>query len=125
MDNKNGLNYDLEERTAVFGEKAIKFTKRIPKTAENFNLINQLSRSATSIGANYCEATEAESKKDFSHKISISKKESKETKYWLRMVVTSEPELKDQARELWKEAHELNLIFGKIRRSCAKKQLED
>ena len=81
MNSKKNLNYDLEERTAKFGEQAIKFTKKIPKTAENFGLINQLTRAATSIGANYCEATEAESKKDFSHKISISKKESKETKY--------------------------------------------
>lgn len=73
-------------------------------------------------GANYCEATEAESKKDFSHKISIAKKEVKETKFWLRMIAVSEPNLKDEARELWKEAQELNLIFGKIRRSCDKRK---
>ena len=66
--------YDLEERTAKFGESIIKFSKKIPKKVENLPLINQIIKSGTSIGANYCEAIEAESKKDFSHKISISKK---------------------------------------------------
>lgn len=118
----NKDNYDLEERTAKFGERIIQFTKKIPKTTAGFPLINQLVRAGTSVGANYCEATEAESKKDFSHKISIANKEIKETKFWLRMVATSEPKLKEEARELWKEAHELNLIFGKIKRSCNKKE---
>ena len=120
MTNKN--NYDLEERTAKFGENIIKFVKKIPKTTENLPLISQLVRAGTSVGSNYCEATEAESKKDFSHKISISKKESKEVKYWLRIVAVSESKLKEEARELWKEAQELNLIFGKIRRSCDKRK---
>jgi len=114
--------YDLEERTAKFGENIIKLAKKIPKTAENLPIISQLVRAGTSVGSNYCEATEAESKKDFSHKISISKKESKETKYWLRMVAASEPQLKEEVKELWKEAHELNLIFGKIKRSCEKRK---
>lgn len=122
MQNKKS-NYDLEERTAKFGERIIKFAKKIPKTAENLPIISQLVRAGTSIGANYCEATEADSKKDFSHKIDISKKEAKESKFWLRMIATSDSRLRDEARDLWKETHELNLIFGKIRRSCQKKEI--
>jgi four helix bundle protein len=111
-------NYDLEERTALFAEKIIRFAKKIPKTPENIPIISQLVNAGTSVGANYCEATEAESKKDFSHKIGISKKEAKETRFWLRISTVANPNLKDDARELWKEAQELNLIFGKIKRSC-------
>jgi len=125
MNETKNNKYDLEERTAQFGEKIIKLAKKIPKTAENFPIINQLVRAGTSIGSNYCEATEAESKKDFSHKISISKKESKETKYWLRIVAVSEPQLKEEAKEFWREAHELNLIFGKIKRSSDKKIIDN
>lgn len=122
MDNKiKNNNYDLEERTAKFGEEIIKFIKKIPKKTENLSIINQLIKSGTSIGANYCEALEAESKKDFSHKISISKKETRETKFWLRMVAVSEDSLKEESRVLWQEAKELNLIFGKIVRTCRKK----
>ena len=106
--------YDLEERTAKFGEEIIKFAKKIPKTAENFPLISQLVRAGTSIGSNYCEADCAESRKDFEHKLAICKKESKETRHWLRMIAVSEPNLKDEARILWKEANELNLIFCSI-----------
>jgi len=120
--NKKRNRYDLEERTAKFGEEIIKFSKKIPKTTESVPVISQLVKAGTSIGANYCEATEAESKRDFSHKISISKKEVKEVKHWLRMIVASEPKSKEEARELWSEAHELNLIFGKIRRSCDKRK---
>ncbi|MDP2909740.1 MAG: four helix bundle protein [bacterium] len=111
-------NYDLEERTARFSENLIKFIKKIPKSTENIPMITQLTKPGTSVGANYYEATEAESKKDFSHKIGIAKKEAKETKYWFRIIAASEPNLKNDSRELWKEAQELNLIFGKIRRSC-------
>ena len=119
---KNKDDYDLEERTAKFAENIIRFAKKIPKTVENIPIISQLVRAGTSVCANYCEATEAESKKDFSHKIAISKKEAKETKFWLRTAAVAEPKLKEEARELWKEAQELNLIFGKIRRSCDKKK---
>ena len=110
-------NFDLEERTARFGEEVIAFAKGVPASEVNAVLIRQLVRSATSIGANYCEANDAESKKDFRHKIGICRKESKETKYWLRMLASAEPEQREIARKLWQEAKELNLIFGKIRRS--------
>ena len=114
--NKNLKNkpFDLEERTAIFGEDVIKFIKSIKQTTINNSIISQLVRSATSIGANYCEADGAESKKDFQHKIGICKKESKETKHWFRMLSITNPESKEDCRELWKEAQELTLIFSKI-----------
>ena len=113
-----GRKFDLEERTAVFGEKVIALAKKVPRSPINDELIGQFVGSGTSIGANYGEANDAESKKDFRHKIGICRKESKETKYWLRMIASSEPSLRDESAVLWQEAKELNLIFGSIRRSC-------
>lgn len=106
--------YDLEERTATFGEKAIKFAKILPNTIVNKPLISQFVRSATSVGANYMEADAAESKRDFNHKIGLCKKESKETMHWLRMISHADPDSKAMCRELWQEAHELVLIFSSI-----------
>lgn len=106
--------YDLEERTAKFGEDIIEFAKKIPRNPVTLPIIGQLVRAGTSIGANYCEADGAESRKDFKHKMGIGKKEAKETKYWLRMLSMAVPELKDEARNLWKEAQELTLIFSSI-----------
>jgi four helix bundle protein len=108
---QNGKIYDLEERTAQFGENVIKFIKEIPRNIVSIPLIDQLIRAATSVGANYCEADCAESKKDFEHKLSICKKEAKETKHWLRMIGVAAPELKDESEVLRKEANELQLIF--------------
>ncbi len=108
---------DLEERTAVFGENAIDFAKKIPVNAITKRLIEQLVGAATSVGANYCEADDAVSKKDFRHKISICKKESRETKFFVRMVVRAVPELREEAKPIWQEAKELHLIFAKIYRS--------
>ena len=71
-------------------------------------------KAGTSVGANYCEADDAESKRDFTHKIGICKKEARESKHWLRMIVVACPELKEEARPLWTEAKELNLIFNSI-----------
>ena len=112
--------YDLEERTARFGEEIIKFAKKIPKNSVTLPLTPQLVKAGTSIGANYCEADDAESKLDFKHKIGICKKEARETKHWLRMIVVAVPELKEEARKLWQEAKELNLIFNAIVRSSKK-----
>jgi four helix bundle protein len=109
--------YDLVERTAKFGESIVRLAKRVPINPVNQSLISQLVRAGTSVGANYCEADDAESRKDFGHKIGICRKEAKETKHWLRMLAVAEPALSDEARLLWQEAKELNLIFGKIRRS--------
>jgi four helix bundle protein len=111
---ENPKRYDLEDRTAKFGEDIIKFTKRIKETQITKPLITQLVKSGTSVGANYCEADDAESKKDFRHKIGICKKEARETKHWLRMIAVAVPEMKTEARILWQEAKELNLIFNSI-----------
>ena len=109
----NKKAYDLEERTAVFGEAVIRLCKAIKKDAITMPLINQLVRSATSVGANYMEANGASSKRDFINKIFICKKECQETKHWLRMLagcVSDDTEI----RRLWKECQELTLIFQKI-----------
>jgi len=111
---KNERIYDLEERTAKFGEDIIDFAKKIPKTPITVPLINQVVRAGTSVGSNYCEADCAESRKDFEHKLGICKKEAKETKHWLRMVAKAVPELKEEAKTLWKESNELQLIFISI-----------
>lgn len=108
------MNYDLEERTAVFGEKVIDFIKTLKQNIINNPLISQFIRSATSIGANYCEANNASSRRDFKNKIFICKKEASETKYWLRMIVRANPDKKEECKVLWKEANELTMIFSKI-----------
>ncbi len=109
--------YDLEERTARFGEAVIRFSKRIPFTSVNNRLIDQLVGAGTSVGANYCEADEGHSSKEFRYRISFCCKEAKETKFFLRMVATAEPPLKPDARTLWQEARELYLIFCAVLRA--------
>ncbi len=108
------MKYDLEERTAQFGEKVIELCKKVPKNTVTIPIVSQLVRSGTSMGANYCEANGASSKKDFRNKIFICKKEAKETKFWLRMLAKASEEVKEQCNKLWKEAQELTLIFSKI-----------
>ena len=107
----NGRPFDLEERTAQFGEAIVRFSRKIPRDPTNNRLIDQLVGCGTSVGANYCEANEPVSKKDFRHSISRCVKEAKETKFFLRMVAASEPQLADEARVLYREAKELLLIF--------------
>jgi len=114
MPETNDKKYDLEERTAKFGEGVIEFCKSVRRDAISNPLINQLVRSATSIGANYMEANAASSKKDFRNKIYICKKEAQETKHWFRMLASCEPAKREELRKLWKETEELTLIFGKI-----------
>jgi four helix bundle protein len=106
--------FDLEERTALLGEKIIAFARKIHETAMTRPLISQLVRAATSIGANYCEADDALTRKEFFYKIGICRKESRETKHWLRMAWVTCPDLASEARILWQEAQELNLIFSSI-----------
>ena len=113
MDKKD-FRFDLEERTSKFGGEVIKLYQKIKQDAINTPIINQLIKSATSIGANYAEANGASSKKDFRNKIHICQKEAKETKHWLRMISESVPEVKAETRKLWQECHEFTLIFGKI-----------
>jgi four helix bundle protein len=109
--------FDLEERTAIFGEQVLGFVRKMPRSPMNDPLVEQLVRSATSVGANYCEANDGVSKKDFRNKIGICRKESRETLHWLRMIAASNEDCKPEARRLWQEAKELNLIFGKIFRN--------
>lgn len=105
---------DLMERTALFGETIVRFAKKIPPTPENIRLISQLVGAGTSVGANYCEADDSVSGKDYKKSIGTCRKESKETMFFLRMIAASEESLKEDARKLWREAKELNLIFGSI-----------
>lgn len=112
--------FNLEERTAKFGENIINFCKKTEENTITRPIINQLIKSATSIGANYMEANGASSKQDFKNKIFICKKESQETKHWLRMIATAVPMLKEEAKILWKESQELTMIFQKITNSLRK-----
>jgi four helix bundle protein len=106
--------YDLEERTARFGKAIIDFAKTIPQNPITNRIITQLVRAGTSVGANYVEADDAVSKKDFLKSIGTCRKEARETKRFLRMAACAVPELKPQARKLWMEAAELHLIFSRI-----------
>ncbi len=117
--------YDLEERTAKFGESTIKFCRTLNQDAIVRPLISQLIRSATSIGANYMEANSASSRKDFRNKIFICKKEAQETKHWLRMLTQATPEHKDELAKLWQEVQELTLIFQKITTSLKENKFEN
>ncbi|MBL9189728.1 MAG: four helix bundle protein [Opitutaceae bacterium] len=109
--------YDLEERTAPFGVAIIEFCLGVPANPASAPVINQLVRARTSIGANYCEADDAESKRDFRHKIALCRKEARETKYWLRMIAKAAQTQKAAARAFWKEAKELHHIFATIVRT--------
>ena len=106
--------FDLGERTARFGEAIARFSKKIPRGPTNNRLIDQLVGCGTSVGANYCEANERVSKKDFRNTVGRCVKEAKETRYFLRMIAASEPSLATEARELYREAKELHLVFAAI-----------
>ena len=115
-DESGERKFDLEERTARFGEAVIAFAKIVPKNVVTIPLIGQLVSAGTSIGANYCEADDAVSKKEFRCKIGTCKKEARETKHWLRMIAAAEENMKADARQLWQEAKQLHLIFAAIYR---------
>src|SRR5688572_29831504 len=106
--------FDLEERTGRFGEAVIDFVLSVPRNAVTSPIISQLVRAATSVGANYCEADDAGSGKEFKYRIGLCRRESRESKFHLRMIVRAAKERAVDARPLWKEATELNLIFAKI-----------
>ena len=116
MIERDDRRYDLGERTAVFGEAVIRCVKAFRRDAVTSPLIKQVVRSATSVGANYDEADEAVSKKEFRYRIGVCKKEARETKRWLRMLAVAVPASQEELRGLWKEANELNLIFAAIYR---------
>jgi len=103
--------FDFEARTALFGEEIIRFSKRIPRNPGNDRLINQIVGSGTSVGANFCEANDSVSKKDFRYCAKRCIKEAKETRFFLRMIATAEPSLAEEARRLYREATELICIL--------------
>jgi len=113
-------NYDLEERTAKFGEDVIDLCKIIEQNVITKPIISQLIRSATSIGANYMEANGAISRRNFGNKIYICKKETQETKHWLRMLARCCSNKKSKIKVLWQECQEMTLIFQKIISSLKK-----
>jgi four helix bundle protein len=107
-------SYDLTERTAKLGETVIRFARTVKLDAVSSPLVAQLVRAATSVGANYCEAQEAASRKEFHYRISLCNREAREAKHWLRMLAAACPHRKAAARRLWKETNELNLILSAI-----------
>src|SRR3990172_1595798 len=114
MNTKGEKTYNLEDRTIKFAKDIVVFVQGFKRDPLLMPILTQLVRAGTSIGANYCEANGASSKKDFTNKIFICKKESKETKYWLRMLAKAVEELKGECQDLWREAQEYTLIFSKI-----------
>ncbi|MDP2918859.1 MAG: four helix bundle protein [Dehalococcoidia bacterium] len=106
--------YDLEERTRLFAKDVITFINTVPKTMANIENIKQLIRSSGSVGANYIEANESLSKKDFSVRIKICRKEAKESRYWLGLLEVRDDEEDTRRQKLMEEATELLLIFNSI-----------
>lgn len=111
---ENSKQYDLEDRTALFAKNVRTFVKQLPKTQETIEDGKQVIRSSGSVGANYIEANEALSKKDFLMRIKICRKEAKESRYWLNLIETSSETLDGMRLGLAKEAGELMMIFGAI-----------
>ena len=116
---KVGNRYDLEERAEAFARRVRDFIRELPKELTNVEYSRQLVRASGSIGANYIEANEALSKKDFLMRIKISRKESKESRFWLRLIAPSVGQAQEQ-EALIKEATELMLILGAILRNAQK-----
>jgi four helix bundle protein len=112
--NANIRIFDLEERTLKFSKLVLGFLQTIPKNQSNFKLTDQLIRSATSVGANYIEANDSLGKKDFLMRLKVSRKEAKETLYWLNLLLEVNQNLSDKILLLIKEAHELKNILSKI-----------
>ena len=107
-------NFDLEERTLEFAKKVIRLCKKLPLNTINKEIVKQLIRSSGSVGANYREANDALSKKDFCHRVKISRKEAKESHYWLQLLEEANHDFKDETRELLQEAIELRKILSSI-----------
>lgn len=108
--------FDLAERTSKFGETAVLFARQVPVDHISEPLLNQFVRAAGSVGANYCEADESVTKKEFRYRIGLCKRESRETNHWLRLIVAACPTYREPAREIWQEADELTRIFAAIHR---------
>jgi four helix bundle protein len=115
--------YDLEERTARFGEAVIDFAKKMPRDPVTDRIVSQLVGAGTSVGGNYTEADDSVSKKEFLKCIGTCKKEARETKFFLRMAARAVPQLRSEARELWMEGRELHLIFARIWRTGKRQEM--
>ena len=112
-------SFDLEDRTSEFAKKVIRLCKQLVQNTINRELIAQLIRASGSVGANYREANDALSKKDFKHRIKITRKEAKESYYWLDLLLEATPEFESEIRELSMEASELKKIFSAIVDRCS------
>lgn len=110
----NNKAFDLEERTLYFSKSVLALSREIPRSLENIEIIKQVVRSAASVGANYREANEAVSKKDFVHRLKICRKESKETGYWLELIIFNNPNFIANGKKLIDESKQLIRIFSSI-----------
>lgn len=108
------MKYPLEERLTTFSRNILYLIKKVRINITNKNIVEQLTRSSTSIGANYFEANGSSSKRDFINKIAISKKEAIETQYWLRLLNSTNTDLKEEITKLWDEAKQVGMILSKI-----------
>jgi len=117
-ENQNTKKYDLEDRTLEFSKRVLRLSKALPKNTINFKLIDQFVRSGTSMGANYREANETETKKDFLFRMRISRKEGKETIYWLNLIIEANPEFEEGIKPLLNETYEIVKIFASIIEKC-------
>ncbi|MFO7448064.1 MAG: four helix bundle protein [Ignavibacteriaceae bacterium] len=112
---ENSSKYDLEERTFQFAKNVCLYTKKLKRNEQNIEYIRQVIKSSSSIGANYIEANEALSKKDFKMRIKISRKESKESVFWLRLIIeTNDNDIKNEGNTLFNEGTELKKILSAI-----------
>lgn len=110
--------YDLEERTLEFGKRILRMSKELERNIINNNLLSQIIRSGTSVGANYREANETETKKDFLFRMRICRKEGKETVYWLNLLIEANPKIEKRMQLLIRECQELVKIFASIIEKC-------
>lgn len=110
----NSTKYDLEDRMLTFSKNLLAFLKKLPDNTVNFKLVDQCTRAGTSIGANYCEANEVDTKKDFQYRIGICRKESKETAYWLKIISEVNDNIEDEINLLLQESKEFIKIFSSM-----------
>lgn len=114
-----GKIFSLETRTFEFAKEVALFCRKLPKTGSNIEYLKQVIRSSGSVGANYIEANEALSKKDFAMRMKISRKEAKESGYWLRLIIeTNDEKFKEAGTDLYRESVELKKIFSSIIKKC-------
>lgn len=125
IQNSKGKQYDLEARSLMFAKQVRVFVKKLHKSVGNIEDGKQLVRSSGSVGANYIEANESLSKKDFMLRIKIARKEAKESCFWLDLVdINNSAELETERAALRREAEELMLILGAILRNSQSSQIK-